>query len=51
MMFGGPNIVVSTLIGKHGLFKRILEEGVLGIADPGARELMFVKAAEFHEGE
>jgi hypothetical protein len=49
VMFGGPNVVVSALIGEHGLLESILEQRVLGIADPGPRELMFVEAAEFHE--
>ena len=51
VMLGGPHIVVPALIGEHGLLESVLEKRVLGIADPRPRELMFVKAAEFHEGK
>jgi hypothetical protein len=50
-MFGGPNVVVSALIGENGLLESILEQRVLGIAEPGPRELMLVEAAKFHEGK
>ena len=49
VMLGGPDVVVSALIGQDRLFQRILEQRVLGIADPGPGELMFVKTAKFHE--
>jgi hypothetical protein len=49
VMLGGPDIVVSALIGQDGLFQRVLEQRMLGIADPGPGELMFVKTAKFHE--
>jgi hypothetical protein len=51
VMFGGPNVVVSALIGKHSLLESILEKRMLGIANPGPWELMFVEAAEFHAGK
>ena len=51
MMLGGPHVIVSALIGKHGLFERVLEQRVLGIAHPRPRELMFVKTAKFHGGK
>jgi hypothetical protein len=51
VMFGGPHIIVSALIGENGLLKSILEKRMLGIADPGPRELVFVEAAKFHEGK
>ena len=51
MMLGGPNVIVSALIGQNGLFQRVLEQRVLGIAGPGPGELMFVKTAKFHECE
>jgi hypothetical protein len=49
VMFGGPNVIVATLIGEYSLFKSILEKRVLRIANPRPRELMFVEAAKFHE--
>ena len=49
MMLGGPDVVVSALIGEDRLFERILEQRVLGIAGPGPGELMLVKTAKFHE--
>ena len=49
VMLGGPDVVVSALIGQDGLFERVLEQRVLGIASPGTGELMFVKTAKFHE--
>src|ERR1700721_2353267 len=48
VMLGGPHVIVSVLIGKDRLFQGVLEQGVLGIASPGTRELMFVKTAKFH---
>ena len=47
-MLGGPDVVVSALIGKNRLFQRVLQQRVLGIASPRPRELMFVKTAKFH---
>ncbi len=48
MMLGGPDIVISALIGKNRLFQRVLQQRVLGIASPRPGELMFVKTAKFH---
>ena len=36
MMLGGPDIVVSALIGQARLFQRVLEQRVLGIRRPRA---------------
>ena len=48
MMLGGPDVIVSALVGQYGLFERILKQRVFGIAGPRPRELVFVETAKFH---
>src|SRR5580704_11110162 len=48
MMFGRPDIVVAHVISEFDLIECVLEQGVLRIARPRPRKLMFVKSADFH---
>jgi hypothetical protein len=49
VMLGCPDVVVADAVGEFDLIECVLEELVLGVRRPGARELVFVEAAEFHD--
>src|ERR1051326_1753923 len=49
VMFHFPHEIISQPIGEFDLYKRIPQQIVFAVFIPGARQLMFIENAEFHD--